>query len=159
MDDIYLLAFAGRDKNVADSEILTLETRLVCHQDMAKVLECCGNCIGRERKRAHRRKETQKLPGALSSTPISGMLHHQQQQFQKQQPNEDTNRESPTRDDCAEDMIPPSPTEPAAYEAWERSRIIVFSSTQYVNVSSGECILPTRITCYCRHHGEKIGFR
>ncbi|GJJ77084.1 hypothetical protein EMPS_09443 [Entomortierella parvispora] len=164
-----LTKYNGRDKNLADSEILTLESRLVCHQDTAKVLECCENCIGRERKRAHRRKETQKLPGALGSTPISGMhqqqqlqLQQQQQQLQRQQQQQqlrDTNKGGPTGDDCGEDMIPPSPTDPAAYEAWERSRIIVFSSTQYVNVSSGECILPTRITCYCRHHGEKIGFR
>lgn len=105
------------------------------------------------------------LPGALISTQISGMQqqhqhhHHQQQQHQKQQLNTNTNIENSAMDDGTEDMIPPSPTEPAAYEAWERSRIIVFSTTQYVNASSGECTLPTRITCYCRHHGEKIGFR
>ncbi|KAI8137392.1 hypothetical protein BJV82DRAFT_358156 [Fennellomyces sp. T-0311] len=27
-----------------------------------------------------------------------------------------------------------------------------------VNFSSGDAILPTRITCYCRHHNEKVGF-
>ncbi|KAI8852428.1 hypothetical protein BC829DRAFT_440828 [Chytridium lagenaria] len=30
--------------------------------------------------------------------------------------------------------------------------------TSVVDFSSGDTILPTRITCYCRHHNEKLGF-
>ncbi|KAI8060429.1 hypothetical protein BC940DRAFT_311985 [Gongronella butleri] len=41
----------------------------------------------------------------------------------------------------------------------DRSRILVFNCTRMLNFSSGDAILPTRITCYCRHHNEKIGFR
>ncbi|ORX44242.1 hypothetical protein DM01DRAFT_1411340 [Hesseltinella vesiculosa] len=41
----------------------------------------------------------------------------------------------------------------------EKNRILVFNCTPMVNFSSGDAILPTRITCYCRHHNEKIGFR
>ncbi|KAG0280814.1 hypothetical protein BGZ97_009350, partial [Linnemannia gamsii] len=110
---------------------------------MTKVLECCDNCIGRERKRAHRRKETQKLPGTLATIPVFGAIH-------------------PRNVDAAfppEDSNPPTPTDPAEHQAWERSRIMVFSSTEYVDISAGECMLPTRITCYCRHHNEKVGFR
>ncbi|CAG8582997.1 2204_t:CDS:2 [Ambispora leptoticha] len=29
---------------------------------------------------------------------------------------------------------------------------------EIVDFSSGDTILPTRITCYCRHHNEKVGF-
>ncbi|KAF9920526.1 hypothetical protein FBU30_009631 [Linnemannia zychae] len=135
--------FNGRDKHLQDSEILTLDTRLVCDHDMTKILECCDNCIGRERKRAHRRKETHKLPGSLGAVPVFSAIH-------------------PRNVDAtfsAEDPDPPTPTDPAEHQAWERSRIMVFSSTEYVDISAGECMLPTRITCYCRHHNEKVGFR
>ncbi|KAI1320928.1 hypothetical protein EDD11_009251 [Mortierella claussenii] len=134
--------FNGRGKHIQDSEILTLETRLVCDHDMSKVLECCDNCIGRERKRAHRRKESHKLPGPLSSIPIFGSV---------------SAKNAATV--AANEADPPTPTDPEEYQAWERSRIMVFSSTEYVDISSGQCLLPTRITCYCRHHNEKVGFR
>ncbi|KAF9580656.1 hypothetical protein BGW38_002608 [Lunasporangiospora selenospora] len=137
--------FNGRDKSLPESDILTLEARLVCDHDMEKLLECCDNCIGRERKRAHRRKETQKLiPGGssiLASIPIFGAVKN----AGTLSPEDESN--------------PPTPTEPHEYLAWERSRIMVFSSTEYVDISSGQCLLPTRITCYCRHHNEKVGFR
>ncbi|KAG0282399.1 hypothetical protein BGZ96_000526 [Linnemannia gamsii] len=134
--------FNGRSKHIEDSEILTLDARLVCDHDMTKILQCCENCIGRERKRAHRRKESQKLPGPLSSIPIFGSIN---------------SKNGPVS--LADEPIPPTPTEPAEYQAWERHRIMVFSSTEYVDISSGQCLLPTRITCYCRHHNEKVGFR
>lgn len=134
--------FNGRSKHIEDSEILTLDARLVCDHDMTKILECCDNCIGRERKRAHRRKESQKLPGPLSSIPIFGSINP---------------KNGPVS--LADEPIPPTPTDPTEYQAWERHRIMVFSSTEYVDISSGQCLLPTRITCYCRHHNEKVGFR
>lgn len=135
----------GRDKHLLESEILTLDTRLVCDHDMTKVLECCDNCIGRERKRAHRRKESLKLPGPLASIPVFGAINPK---------NKNAGGFS-----HADECNPPTPTDPLQYQAWERSRIMVFSSTEYVDISAGECMLPTRITCYCRHHNEKVGFR
>ncbi|KAF7724994.1 SPT3 Dosage dependent suppressor of Ty-induced promoter mutations-like protein [Apophysomyces ossiformis] len=41
----------------------------------------------------------------------------------------------------------------------EHDRVLLFNCNPMVNFSSGDAILPTRITCYCRHHNEKIGFR
>ncbi|KAI8337235.1 hypothetical protein BC941DRAFT_452831 [Chlamydoabsidia padenii] len=41
----------------------------------------------------------------------------------------------------------------------DRGRILLFNCSPMVNFSSGDAILPTRITCYCRHHNEKVGFR
>ncbi|KAF9914970.1 hypothetical protein BX616_007179 [Lobosporangium transversale] len=134
--------FNGRSKHVQDSEILTLDAKLVCDHDRTKILECCDNCIGRERKRAHRRKESQKLPGPLSSIPIFGSVN--------------SKNSAASLDNEAN---PPTPTDPIEYQQWERNRIMVFSSTEYVDISLGECLLPTRITCYCRHHNEKVGFR
>ncbi|KAG0208725.1 hypothetical protein BGX28_000423 [Mortierella sp. GBA30] len=137
--------FNGRDKHLLDSEILILDTRLVCDHDMTKILECCDNCIGRERKRAHRRKESLKLPGPLSSIPVFGAFSPKHKQASGLS--------------AADESDPPTPTDPVEYQAWERNRIMVFSSTEYVDIAGGECMLPTRITCYCRHHNEKVGFR
>ncbi|KAI8334517.1 hypothetical protein EDC96DRAFT_15565 [Choanephora cucurbitarum] len=41
----------------------------------------------------------------------------------------------------------------------ERNRILLFNCNTLVDFSSGDAILPSRITCYCRHHDEKVGFR
>ncbi|KAF9110180.1 SPT3 Dosage dependent suppressor of Ty-induced promoter mutations-like protein [Mortierella sp. AM989] len=40
----------------------------------------------------------------------------------------------------------------------EQRKILLFNSTEIAEFNSGELILPTRITCYCRHHSEKQGF-
>ncbi|KAI8832384.1 hypothetical protein BC829DRAFT_422829 [Chytridium lagenaria] len=40
----------------------------------------------------------------------------------------------------------------------ERRKILLFNCTSVVDFSSGDTILPTRITCYCRHHNEKLAF-
>ncbi|KAG0028537.1 hypothetical protein BGZ82_008396 [Podila clonocystis] len=136
--------FNGRNKSLQESDILTLDARLVCDHDMTKILETCDNCIGRERKRAHRRKEAQKLPGPLASISIFGSISAK-------------NGHNPAA--LASEPIPPTPTDPEEYQAWEKSRIMVFSSTEYVDFADGQCLLPTRITCYCRHHNEKVGFR
>ncbi|BGP26236.1 membrane-bound transcriptional activator [Rhodotorula toruloides] len=40
----------------------------------------------------------------------------------------------------------------------ERRKVVVFNVTEFVDFTSGEVVLPTRITCYCRHHKEKKGF-
>lgn len=38
-------------------------------------------------------------------------------------------------------------------------RILLFNCGEYVDFGTGEVTLPTRIACYCRHHGEKSGFK
>ncbi|KAI9104712.1 hypothetical protein DFS34DRAFT_604180 [Phlyctochytrium arcticum] len=40
----------------------------------------------------------------------------------------------------------------------EQKKVLLFNCTHVVDFSSGDTILPTRITCYCRHHSEKLGF-
>lgn len=37
--------------------------------------------------------------------------------------------------------------------------ILQFNCAELVNFSGGAVVLPLRITCYCRHHKEKIGFK
>jgi hypothetical protein len=41
----------------------------------------------------------------------------------------------------------------------DRNRIVLFNCGNLVELVQGECELPMRVTCYCRHHKEKTGFR
>lgn len=52
----------------------------------------------------------------------------------------------------------PDPNAPPRDEEEERKKVVVFNATEIVDFSSGEVVLPTRVTCYCRHHKEKRGF-
>ncbi|KAI9305291.1 hypothetical protein BJ944DRAFT_70730 [Cunninghamella echinulata] len=42
--------------------------------------------------------------------------------------------------------------------ALEEQKVLLFNCSEMVDFSSGDTILPTRITCYCRHHNERVGF-
>ncbi|ORY73860.1 hypothetical protein BCR35DRAFT_306973 [Leucosporidium creatinivorum] len=44
-------------------------------------------------------------------------------------------------------------------EEEERRKVVVFNCAEFVEFGGGETVLPTRITCYCRHHKEKKGFQ
>lgn len=38
-------------------------------------------------------------------------------------------------------------------------RILQFNCAEIVDFGGGAVVLPIRITCYCRHHKEKVGFK
>ncbi|KAL4254285.1 hypothetical protein ABKN59_002888 [Abortiporus biennis] len=40
----------------------------------------------------------------------------------------------------------------------DNSNLVQFNCPEVLDFSSGSVILPLRITCYCRHHREKVGF-
>ncbi|KAI6157802.1 hypothetical protein BKA82DRAFT_996145 [Pisolithus tinctorius] len=40
----------------------------------------------------------------------------------------------------------------------DTTSIIQFNCPEILDFSSGSAVLPVRITCYCRHHREKVGF-
>ncbi|KAG1093585.1 hypothetical protein G6F42_018931 [Rhizopus arrhizus] len=42
--------------------------------------------------------------------------------------------------------------------AFDEERVLLFNCSEVVDFSAGDTILPTRITCYCRHHNERLGF-
>lgn len=42
--------------------------------------------------------------------------------------------------------------------AFDEERVLLFNCAEVVDFSAGDTILPTRITCYCRHHNERLGF-
>jgi hypothetical protein len=41
----------------------------------------------------------------------------------------------------------------------DTSSIVQFNCPELLDFSTGSAILPLRVTCYCRHHREKVGFR
>lgn len=94
----------------------------------------CKGCRQRERKRAHRKKDPK--------TPLE-------------------NR--PTEEEMKTLGIDPSSIDAvertqARMEEEEKKRVVLFNCGDFVDFEEGEAVLPTRITCYCRHHKEKVGF-
>ncbi|KAI9017959.1 hypothetical protein CLU79DRAFT_837450 [Phycomyces nitens] len=112
-----------------ESKVLTLEARVICESDPAKKVTMCVGCVRRERKRAER-KRVSRSEGAQRLAMESRFL-----------PERDTISSTDT-----------------AFEK-DRERILLFSCDPLVTFSSGEITLPIRITCYCRHHRERVGFR
>src|ERR1700722_8604771 len=56
-----------------------------------------------------------------------------------------------------------SPTDPTSpcrekFRGEDTTSIIQFNCAEVQEFSSGSVVLPLRITCYCRHHREKVGF-
>ncbi|KAH7888695.1 hypothetical protein F5I97DRAFT_1804144 [Phlebopus sp. FC_14] len=41
----------------------------------------------------------------------------------------------------------------------DTTSIIQFNCPEVLDFSTGTAVLPVRLTCYCRHHREKVGFR
>lgn len=40
----------------------------------------------------------------------------------------------------------------------EGTGIVVFNCPEVNEFVDGRAVLPVRVTCYCRHHREKVGF-
>jgi hypothetical protein len=66
-------------------------------------------------------------------------------------------RVRPARTDTESDD--PSPNRSSKSNKTEdTSSIIQFNCAEVLDFSTGSVVLPLRITCYCRHHREKVGF-
>jgi len=40
----------------------------------------------------------------------------------------------------------------------DQQKILLFNCGELIDFKAGDAILPTRLTCYCRHHNEQTGF-
>ncbi|KAJ3179856.1 SPT3 Dosage dependent suppressor of Ty-induced promoter mutations-like protein [Geranomyces variabilis] len=118
----------------SDPSILSLETLVVCASDITKTVATCLGCIQRERKRAKKKELTVKNPVKKEEQQASG--------------NPPVVNGTVVGDEILDEE---------AMEL-ERKKVILLNCPQLVDFSSGDTILPTRITCYCRHHNEKVGF-
>ncbi|KAI8816046.1 uncharacterized protein EV422DRAFT_501642 [Fimicolochytrium jonesii] len=109
--------------------ILHLEASVVCASDVTKSVGPCMGCIQRERKRARKKEIT-------SSKKLV-----------KQETGQPADVATNAEESLDEESL-----------SLEQRKIVLFNCAEMVDFSSGDTILPTRITCYCRHHGEKLGF-
>ncbi|KAF4621321.1 hypothetical protein D9613_000481 [Agrocybe pediades] len=65
-------------------------------------------------------------------------------------------RVRPARSDSESEVDPNNPQKSKHHE--DTTSIIQFNCAEILDFSTGSVVLPLRITCYCRHHREKVGF-
>ena len=122
--------------DVPRQNTLYLETRVKCATSPNYSVYACTPCRDREKKRSQRKREARRRP-------------------------------RPKSEDEDEDPLPNS-VPSSVRDQWERNKIILFNCGELVTLNTESvfeggqalptAILPTRITCYCRHHREKLGF-
>ncbi|CAM0139988.1 unnamed protein product [Umbelopsis sp. WA50703] len=114
-----------------ESQVLQLDAKVVCASDLTREVIMCVNCVHRERKRLQRKRDNKRAKLA--------------------------NKKNAKNTSITFEPLPD--LEDEAVMSSERNKILQFNCCDYVDYSSGETVLPTRFTCYCRHHAEKLGFR
>ncbi|KAJ2079162.1 SPT3 Dosage dependent suppressor of Ty-induced promoter mutations-like protein [Coemansia sp. RSA 988] len=124
--------------------VVRLEAMIKCSSDLTREVETCSGCINREYKRSLRRKDARARSGMPSActTPMQ------------------SRPESPLGDSLGVRGMTGSMEADwdESRMALERKRVVIFNCNDLLDFSKGEVVLPTRITCYCRHHMEKVGF-
>ncbi|KAI8376339.1 uncharacterized protein BYT42DRAFT_517234 [Radiomyces spectabilis] len=118
---------------LTDSEVLILDAAVVCDSHADNEIIMCTSCVHRERKRLKRKRDNKVARAA--------------------------NKEGGAAKVAALFANDLPDLEDEAVMAEERRKILLFNCTEYVEFNGGEATLPTRVTCYCRHHSEKVGFR
>ncbi|PWN36659.1 uncharacterized protein FA14DRAFT_169630 [Meira miltonrushii] len=129
-----------KQADVATEKTLFMDAAVVRATPPHERVFVCKSCQQREKKRAQRRKS-----GA------------------KKDEGKDEDDQQYTLEDYQELGIDPDSANAKAEikrrsEEEAEKRVVVFNCGDFVNFEEGQCVLPTRITCYCRHHREKTGF-
>ncbi|KAG9010186.1 SPT3 Dosage dependent suppressor of Ty-induced promoter mutations-like protein [Tulasnella sp. JGI-2019a] len=114
-------------------ETLYLSTEVICATTPNLKVHSCTNCIQREAKRLERKKATRVRPVRDVS---------------------ESEDEATAVPRIVQDEI-----RAEEEETDDLGRIVLFNCHELVDISTGTASLPVRITCYCRHHREKVGFR
>ncbi|KAI8322719.1 hypothetical protein GQ54DRAFT_259401 [Martensiomyces pterosporus] len=130
---------------LSPQHVVHLEASIICSSDPTRKVETCIGCIRREYKRSLRRKDNR-----LRSTAPSTCTTPAQ-----------SRPGSPTGDSPSNNRLMTGSMEADWDESRitvEKQRIVIFNCNDLLDFSKGELVLPTRITCYCRHHNEKVGF-
>lgn len=109
--------------------MLYLSSRVICASDPTRRVTTCSGCIQRE-VYLHRL--------ILS---FSYLFIMKRKRSQRRKENKKVESEEDEKMATAEEQ-----------------KILLFNCSEIVDFSSGDAILPTRITCYCRHHNERLGF-
>lgn len=109
--------------------VLRLETEVWCTDAPARRAYACVKCVTRERKRA-----------MSKSAAGRGKRRGEESEAEEVKPEQQVvDGDGLTQED--------------------RDKIVLFNCGNLVELVEGECELPMRVTCYCRHHKEKTGFR
>ncbi|UZJ56846.1 hypothetical protein CBS101457_006166 [Exobasidium rhododendri] len=129
-----------KPSDIAAEKTLFLDATVVRATPPHDRVLVCASCQQRERKRAQRKR--------------TGSRKVEQRA---------TDEEEFTVEELQEYGI--NPSDPDAQEQAQNratqedeKRVVVFNCGDFINFEEGACVLPTRITCYCRHHKEKTGF-
>ncbi|KAG8773715.1 SPT3 Dosage dependent suppressor of Ty-induced promoter mutations-like protein [Ceratobasidium sp. 428] len=96
-------------------QTLTLHTMVNVASPPHTAARACKKCLGREAKRAERKRRG---PNDTDPTPLM---------------------------------------EPSM--GLEDDKIVLYNCADVLDFKTGSVDLPVRLTCYCRHHSEKVGFR
>lgn len=123
--------------NHADAQpddTLSLSVAVTCASDEQLPVSACTNCLSREAKRIERKKAARVRPQRHDS--------------------------SDSEDEGAVFRMDLGPDgEPIPRRDGDGTGIVVFNCPEINDFSEGRVVLPVRVTCYCRHHREKVGFR
>ncbi|KAG7098831.1 hypothetical protein E1B28_000735 [Marasmius oreades] len=113
-------------------DILYLTFSVNCASEPCSRVVSCSSCQAREAKRVAKKIAARVRPPAPSDSEADDA-----------QPISNSND--------------PSKTSPK-FKHEDPSSIIQFNCSPLIDFSNGTTVLPLRITCYCRHHREKVGF-
>ncbi|KAJ2489339.1 SPT3 Dosage dependent suppressor of Ty-induced promoter mutations-like protein [Coemansia sp. RSA 2050] len=132
---------------LSPQHVVHLEASIFCASDPTRKVETCLGCIRREYKRSLRRKDAAVLrSGAPSTCTTPG----------QSRPGSPVFGDSPLS--CGRLTGSMEADWDDQRIALEKQRIVIFNCSDILDFSKGEVTLPTRVTCYCRHHNEKEGF-
>lgn len=144
---------------------LHMKVRILKSDNHHDQIYSCLSCILREKKKKSSKKRPQSIPSPISSSSCSDNFASSSP-FPLYSP-------SPSSSSTNPDWIflnePPlsnsnsnsnSASIPHYQEEEEREGIIIFAgSSHLLQILDGDVMVPCRLTCYCRHHNEPIGFR
>lgn len=125
--------------------VLRLETQVWCTDSPERRAFACVKCVMRERKRAMSKSAAGRKVGRLGTGEES----------------EDgsTRQGSEVDSGMGVQAVQQQAVDADGLTQEDREKIVLFNCGNLVELVEGECELPMRVTCYCRHHKEKTGFR
>ena len=129
----------------------------------ARVFVCDG-CRARERKRILRTKTSKKgIQEQAAKLKAQGKMEEAAALIALADGGGGNSEPQPSAEEMREMGIDPTAPDAVAnamaiQEERAKRRVVLFNTGDYVEFDQGEAVLPTRITCYCRHHKEKVGF-
>ncbi|KIJ39857.1 hypothetical protein M422DRAFT_68676 [Sphaerobolus stellatus SS14] len=133
-----------REAKLSDEDLqetLQMTADVVCCSSPHVAVQSCQSCQAREAKRTAR-----KLAARVRPPPGSRKVKSKGGTKKASKRINEEDQESTLEDED-------DPEEPNV-----DSSILQFNCAEVLGISSGSLTLPMRITCYCRHHKEKIGF-